>query len=142
MRSNRVIFRMLPAAVAISSLISCDSPPHVDDENFVIDHDGVGHDYTMPNYSKVLNLRCTDANSDEACVRYMRSDCQELGEARGRHLGSHRVEWPEHADWPIGMRADSTDWMWVVLCETTEQIDQDRSTGPASLTARSIAATR
>jgi hypothetical protein len=111
------MLRMLLAALAFGFLSSC-GKGHVDDEKFVIVRDGeVNVDYTVPTDSTIARLRCKDENSDAECVRDMTSGCKRIGKARARHLGSHRVDWPRGAHAPIGLRPDSSDWMWIVVCD-------------------------
>lgn len=109
--------RMLLAALAFAFLNSCGNG-HLDDEHFVSDRNGGAEvNYFIPDNSKIARLRCSDENTDKACVRLMTKGCQKIGKRRGRHLGSHRVEWPRWAKGPMGLRPDSKDWMWVVACD-------------------------
>jgi hypothetical protein len=114
MRNNQVI-RMLPAAVALSFLSSCGSSQ---DPGLIIDHEGRGEaEYTVTDDALIARLRCNTPQNDATCERVARRGCEQLGAPRAKHLGSHRVEWPAYASAPFPARKDSTDWMWVVLCE-------------------------
>lgn len=114
-----MIVRMPLFALAFGFLSAC-GRDHVDDENFLIKYDQSPVEYAIPNDSHLVRMRCTSAHSDAECGALTTSECQELGLGftRGRHLWSQRTNWPEWARGPLHWRADASDWMWIVLCES------------------------
>lgn len=115
-----MIFRTLFLVPIVGLLSSCGNG-HVDAPHVAIitSDGGSRYEYNVANGALITYLRCKDQEKDATCSQEILSECQKGRKLRGRHMGSHRVYWPEWSETPRALQQGEHEWMWMWVIECT-----------------------